>query len=89
MKAKEPDLKDLIRSSLGSLENFEQSTIWEDIVRILDDWEEGLKENYRSAETMDEVRLYQGISQCIEYVKNLPMAMKAIVSLEVENESER
>jgi hypothetical protein len=84
MKAKEPDLSDLIKSSIGTIENFEQSTLWEDIVRILDDWDNGLKENYRNAETMDEVRMYQGISQCIEYVKNLPMAMKAIVKMEVK-----
>lgn len=92
MKVEEPDLIDLVQSSLRDIEVFEQSTIWIDMKGILLDWNNGLKDEYDKAANMEEVKFVQGISECLKYVLHLPEAMKAIVSnaqeqKEVENES--
>lgn len=75
----EPDLIDLIQSSVNEIETFEKSLIWVDIRTILDDWNKGLKTEYDNAKTMEDVKFIQGISCCIDYVLNLPTAMKNII----------
>lgn len=79
MKA-DSDLKDLVQSSLNDITVFEKSIVWNDMKTILKDWSEGLKEDYDGASNMEEVRHLQGISKCIEYMLNLPDAMKAILA---------
>jgi len=80
-------LKELVHSNLRDIENFEKSTIWADVCRILDDWSEGLKEDYDKASNMEDVRRIQGISECIKYVQNIPDAMKTIISEEEKKDA--
>lgn len=81
---KEPDITDLVKSSVADIEEFEKSLIWQDFVRILKDWSVGLKQDYDNAEDIEEVRKLQGISITLEYVERLPEAMKSIASIAEE-----
>lgn len=82
----DPDIKDLVQSSVADIEKFEKNIVWNDILTILKDWDAGLKKDYDEANTMEDIRRLQGISECISYLRNLPEAMKTIVSLETEGE---
>lgn len=79
-----PDLTDLVHSSIRQIEEFERSSVGQDIVRVIEDWEKGLKTDYDKAEDFGDLRFFQGISVCLEYMKRLPDAMKTIVELKAE-----
>ena len=84
----EPDLIDLVQSSAREIENFEKSTIWNDITNILKDWQDGLRQDYDNANSMEDVKFLQGISKGISYMLNLPLAMKNIVLQAQEDKNE-
>ena len=80
----DPDINDLVQSSVREIERAEKSIFWIDIKAILEDWNTGLKSDYDNARNMEEVKYLQGISECIKYVLNLPEAMKLITSDDYE-----
>jgi hypothetical protein len=84
-ETRSPDISDLVESSIREIEYFERTQVWQDMLKILEDWSNGLRGDYESADSMDQVRYTQGISMCINYVKNLPEAMKTIVNLNQED----
>lgn len=85
LKKKDPiDLTDLVKSSVRDIEDFIKSSIWQDMNRIYQDWSDGLKGDYDSADSIDEFRTIQGVSIAIEYVMRLPEAMKTIAELVAE-----
>jgi hypothetical protein len=85
---KEPDLIDLVQSSVHEIDLFEKSIIWSDMVNILKDWSEGLKEEYDNAKSMEDVKFTQGISICIQYLLKLPESMRLIVQQAQEDKNE-
>jgi hypothetical protein len=81
-ESREPDITDLVLSSDHEIEYVKNSQVWKDMIKILEDWNNGLRDDYDTADTMDQVRYTQGISMCIKYVKNLPDAMQTILKME-------
>ena len=84
----EPDLIDLVQSSINEIETFEKSLIWTDFKTILNDWKSGLISDYDNAEKMEDVKFLQGLSLCIDYILNLPVAMKNIIAQAQEDKNE-
>lgn len=87
-ESNEPDLIDLVQSSVNEIDIFERSLIWTDFKAILNDWNAGLKGDYDNAGSMEDVKYLQGISQCIKYVLNLPDAMRNIIKQSQEDKNE-
>jgi len=67
-------------------ETFKESAPWKEIKETLEDWIEGIKTDVFKADTIEQVRIFQGSVEALEYFLALPDTL--IQAIKVEKEIE-
>jgi hypothetical protein len=68
-----------VKSSIGQIEEFKKSFIWQDICDELDVWLEQIRDELEGAEGMVVYRL-QGNAESVRNVKNILNSLVAVAS---------
>ena len=64
-----------MRSTRKQWEDFQETSLWHDMQETLEDWVDGIKTEVFAADSMDEVRKYQGRVEALQYFLILPQTI--------------
>ncbi len=78
----------VVNSTKAALEDFKNSSVWEDMIRELELWQENLKGGYDLCENMEQVARIQGRREAIDYILALPDNLIEFVKEKRQKEKE-
>jgi len=78
-----------MRSTVGQIEDFSQSFIWQDICEELDYWLERIRDELENLDLSADHRTLDQLSGNAKAIRNVKMILETLVNLSEDEEGER